>query len=151
MRLFEPLVTALESGYGSSCVTGLTGGQRGPEVFLLAKCFLEAWGIKGKKPHIVQKQVVVRPCRLRRQGQKTIGFWKMRGFWALVLKASKKNTWPKKHFGINLIGFVKRLSFGGLVMRTKVSAGGWPPIWPIPASAGMADRRQNSGRHLSLR
>ncbi len=46
--------------------------QRDPEVFLLAKFFLEAGCAEAKNPQIFVKILVVWPCRLRRQGQETI-------------------------------------------------------------------------------
>jgi hypothetical protein len=64
-----------------------------------------AWGTKAKEPHFVRKIVVVWPCRLRRQGQKTILFWKMYGFCPWYPRPPK-NTWPKKHFAIPLMRYL---------------------------------------------
>ncbi len=73
--------------------------QRDPEVFLLAKCFLEAWGTKAERPQIFQKQMLFKPRRRRRQGQQTIPFLKMCGFLSLVPQASKKPLGQKTTSG----------------------------------------------------
>jgi hypothetical protein len=53
--------------------------------------------------------------------------------------------------GPGLLGFAKRWSFGGKVANTRVSAGVWLPISPIPAEAGRGcDRKETFGRNLSV-
>ncbi len=76
--------------------------QKDPEVVFWPSVFLKAWGTKAKQPDIFRKILVFWPCRLRRQGRKTILFLKMCGFMALVPRASKKPPGQQKHFGIPL-------------------------------------------------
>ncbi len=109
--------------------------QRDREVFFLAKCFLEAWGTKATKPHMFRNMLVFCPCRLRRPGQKTILFWNMCGFLALVPQASPKTTWPRNHFGIPLM-------YGCAVCLGQVSSPDVQPTLPARAFsriAGWAD------------
>ncbi len=61
-----------------------------PKLFWGPSGFVEAWGAKANKPHNFKKSVIFWPCRLRRQGQKTIIFLKMCGCLASVPQASQK-------------------------------------------------------------
>ncbi len=47
----------------------------------LAKWFFGGLDAKTQKPHMLQKSVVVWPCRRRRQGQKHTRFLQLKGFW----------------------------------------------------------------------
>ncbi len=69
--------------------------QRDPEVVFWPSGVLEAWGTQAKRPHMFRKIVVVWPCRLRRQGQKTTVFLKMCGFWPWYPRPPKKDLAKK--------------------------------------------------------
>ncbi len=66
-------------------------------MFFWPSCLFEAWGTKAKKPHIFQKIPVFWPCRLRRQGPKTIFCWNKCVFLAWAPQASKKPLGQKIH------------------------------------------------------
>jgi hypothetical protein len=66
---------------GRSCWILEGSNQMDPEVFFGPSDFLEAWGAKAKTPHMFMKLMVLWPCRLRRQGQQTMIFLQMCGFW----------------------------------------------------------------------
>jgi hypothetical protein len=76
--------------------------RRDPDFFCWPSVFLEAWGTKAKKAHILQKRVVFWPCRLRRQDQRTILFCNKVLFFGLGTPGLHKTTWPTNHFGIPL-------------------------------------------------
>ncbi len=73
--------------------------SKGSRSVFWPRCFLDAWGTKAKKPHLFRKILLVWPCSLRRQGKKTMIFYKKCGFLAWVPQASKKTLGQKNTSG----------------------------------------------------
>jgi hypothetical protein len=68
------------SGTQKSLVCGVWAAPPFAVVFW-PSVFLEAKGTKAQKPHILQKRMFFWPFHLRRQGPRTIRFWKMCVVW----------------------------------------------------------------------
>ena len=68
--------------------------QRDPKAFLGPGGFLKAWGTNANKRHIFKTILVFRPGCPRRQGHKTILFYKTCGLWILVPHAFEKPPGP---------------------------------------------------------